>query len=32
MKHRWRLWLCLGLLLLVGGLALLPQVRWPVLG
>src|SRR5262249_40577366 len=29
---RWRLWLVLVLLLLVAGLALVPQVRWPIYG
>jgi hypothetical protein len=32
MRKRWRLFLALGLLLLVGGLLLVPQVRWPVFG
>ena len=32
LKRRWRLWLCLTLLLLVGGAFLLPMVRWPVIG
>ena len=32
LKRRWRLWLLLVLLLVVGGLLLVPQVRWPVYG
>jgi len=32
MIRRWRLWLSLFLLLLLGGLLLVPQVRWPIHG
>jgi hypothetical protein len=32
MKHRWRLFLVLMLLLLVGGLVLVPVVHWRVIG
>jgi hypothetical protein len=32
MKRRWRLWLTLTLLLLVGGAFMLPAVHWPVIG
>jgi hypothetical protein len=32
MTRRWRLWLTLGLLLLLGSLALVPSVRWRVVG